>query len=125
MALLIDELVRLEGPDDDDLRSAARAFVGARVHAASGATRLGLTLAEALAGAWIRVGTGGRSFAALDAEGRRAWTRRLMTTGAPLIADWSRMVRSLVLTFVYEERYGADVHAGGASAPVGPPVVRA
>jgi hypothetical protein len=116
-ALLIDELVRLEGFDDAGLRAGAQAFVRARVLATSGATRLGLRLAEAAAGAWIRVGSRGRPYAALGDADRRAWAERLNATRAPAIADWSRMIRSLVLTFLYEERFGPEVGAGGASAP--------
>lgn len=93
------------GDVDPELRATTTAFVAGRMARAGSVTRFGLGVGAIALTAWTRVRTG-RPYGALRPEARRAWAARLGTTSLPLVGDYVRVVRSLVLVHVFEARAG-------------------
>jgi hypothetical protein len=67
-------------------------------------TRAGLLLTATLIDTGVRLRTG-RSYAALPPARRRAVARGLAASRLPLVGDYVRVVRSLLVSCFYEQRY--------------------
>jgi hypothetical protein len=104
LAAFAGDLIDLElGPLPAGLRDRARDWVVERMLGAGDVARTGFVLIGTLLAARVRARTG-RSYAALDAERRRAIASRVARTRLPLVADYVRGIRSLAVTYVYEAR---------------------
>jgi len=87
-----------------ELRGRTCEWVVQRVRGAGQVTRLGLTAAAVLIGAAVRLRRG-RPYAALADDTRRATARRLASSRLPVVGEYVRAVRSLTVSFLYEERF--------------------
>lgn len=106
MPALIDELLALDiGSIGDDDAALARMFVMSRVRRAGSPTRLGVAVAAALIDSAVRL-LAGRRFAELPPDERALWARRLSATQLPVAAEFVRLLRSLLITYAFERRYG-------------------
>jgi hypothetical protein len=106
-AALADELARLDVKDiDDGLREETRRFVLDRIASSGTVTRAGAAAAAAAIDG-LSLLSSGRAFAALSAASRTRWTSRLATVRLPVIAEYVRLVRSLVIVHVFEARFAA------------------
>jgi hypothetical protein len=100
-----EDLFDLELPASEaDLRVRTATWVVERMAGAGQVTRAGLLLTATLIETAIRLRTG-RSYAALAPARRRAVARGLAASRMPLVGDYVRVVRSLLISCFYEQRY--------------------
>lgn len=105
--ILTRDLVDREfGPVDADTADRTAAWVRERFAGAGDVTAPGLRVTGQLVATAILV-TERRPYAALPAARRAAILDRLLTTHAPLVAEYVRAIRALAVTYVYEDRFAS------------------
>jgi hypothetical protein len=95
MSLLVERFVREAGGPERVDQAAAERFVGARVAALPGVPRAGVRLVETALGARLRLARTGAE--------RSELAERWLSSKAPGVAEYVRLVRSLAVVFAFDE----------------------
>jgi len=104
LGALTDDLVELElGPLEPELARGTREWVVERVAGAGDFTRFGLTAVGMVLATAVRVATA-RAYDRLPATRRLKIAARLGRTRLPLASEYTRVVRSLAVAYVFEAR---------------------